>query len=120
MEQLAWNPTSDKIAYTCRKKTGLEYAVSTNSDIYVYDLKTKQTTNITEENKGYDTNPQYSPDGKYMVFQLPAVHPREFAFLISPPVLAIFPAGRYSVCIQSEILPAVLSVAQPLPSHSSA
>ena len=69
MEQLAWNPTSDKIAYTCRKKTGLEYAVSTNSDIYVYDLKTKQTTNITEENKGYDTNPQYSPDGKYIAWQ---------------------------------------------------
>ena len=69
MEQLAWNPASDKIAYTCRKKTGLEYAVSTNSDIYVYDLKTKQTTNITEENKGYDTNPQYSPDGKYIAWQ---------------------------------------------------
>ena len=46
------------------QKTGKEYAISTNSDIYVYDLNTKQTTNITEENKGYDTNPTYSPDGK--------------------------------------------------------
>ena len=64
IEQLAWNTTSDKIAYTRRKKTGKEYAISTNSDIYVYDLNTKQTTNITEENKGYDTNPTYSPDGK--------------------------------------------------------
>ena len=64
IEQLAWNITSDKIAYTSRKKTGKEYAISTNSDIYVYDLNTKQTTNITEENKGYDTNPTYSPDGK--------------------------------------------------------
>ena len=64
IEQLAWNTTSDKIAYTSRKKTGKEYAISTNSDIYVYDLNTKQTTNITEENKGYDTNPIYSPDGK--------------------------------------------------------
>lgn len=64
IEQLAWNTTSDKIAYTSRKKTGKEYAISTNSDIYVYDLNTKQTTNITEENKGYDTNPTYSPDGK--------------------------------------------------------
>ena len=63
-EQFAWNTTSDKIAYTSRKKTGKEYAISTNSDIYVYDLNTKQTTNITEENKGYDTNPTYSPDGK--------------------------------------------------------
>ena len=64
IEQLAWNTTSVKIAYTSRKKTGKEYAISTNSDIYVYDLNTKQTTNITEENKGYDTNPTYSPDGK--------------------------------------------------------
>ena len=64
IEQLAWNTTSDKIAYTSRKKTGKEYAISTNSDIYVYDLNTKQTTNITEENKGYDTNTTYSPDGK--------------------------------------------------------
>ncbi len=64
IEQLAWNTTSDKIAYTSRKKTGKKYAISTNSDIYVYDLNTKQTTNITEENKGYDTNPTYSPDGK--------------------------------------------------------
>lgn len=64
IEQLAWNTTSDKIAYTSRKKMGKEYAISTNSDIYVYDLNTKQTTNITEENKGYDTNPTYSPDGK--------------------------------------------------------
>ena len=64
IEQLAWNTPSDKIAYPSRKKTGKEYAISTNSDIYVYDLNTKQTTNITEENKGYDTNPTYSPDGK--------------------------------------------------------
>nr|WP_321332085.1 S9 family peptidase [uncultured Bacteroides sp.] len=64
MEQLAWNTTSDKIAYTCRKKTGKAYALSTNSDIYVYDLKNKQTINLTDGMMGYDTNPQYSPDGK--------------------------------------------------------
>ncbi|MDL2299586.1 S9 family peptidase [Bacteroides sp. OttesenSCG-928-E20] len=64
MEQLAWNTTSDKVAYTCKKKVGREYSLSTNSDIYVYDLKTKQSINITEGNMGYDTNPQYSPDGK--------------------------------------------------------
>lgn len=69
IEQLAWNTTSDKVAYTCRKKTGLEYAISTNSDIYIYDLNIKKTENITEENKGYDTNPQYSPDGKYIAWQ---------------------------------------------------
>ncbi|AVM53442.1 dipeptidyl aminopeptidase/acylaminoacyl peptidase [Bacteroides zoogleoformans] len=69
IEQLAWSPASDKVAYTCRKKTGLAYAISTNSDIYIYDLATKKTNNITEDNKGYDTNPQYSPDGKYIAWQ---------------------------------------------------
>ena len=69
IEQLAWSPSSDKVAYTCRKKTGLAYAISTNSDIYIYDLASKETKNITEENKGYDTNPQYSPDGKYIAWQ---------------------------------------------------
>ncbi len=69
MEQLAWNVSSDKVAYTCRKKTGKEYALSTNSDIYVYDLNTRTTTNITEGMMGYDTNPQYSPDGKYIAWQ---------------------------------------------------
>lgn len=64
MEQLAWNTTSDKVAYTCRKKTGLAYSLSTNSDIYVYDLNSKQSVNISEGMMGYDTNPQYSPDGK--------------------------------------------------------
>ena len=69
IEQLAWNTTSDKIAYTSRKKTGKEYALSTNSDIYVYDLNTKETTNISEGIMGYDTNPQYSPDGKFIAWQ---------------------------------------------------
>ena len=62
-EQLAWNNTSDNIAYTSRKKTGKEYAFSTNSDIYIYDLNKKTTKNITEGMMGYDTNPQYSPQG---------------------------------------------------------
>ncbi len=63
IEQLAWNSSSDQIAYTSRKKVGKEYAISTNSDIYVYDLATKSTTNLSEGMMGYDTNPQYSPDG---------------------------------------------------------
>ena len=46
MEQLAWSPSSVKVAYTSRKKVGKDYARSTNSDIYVYDLNTNQTTNI--------------------------------------------------------------------------
>ena len=73
IEQLAWNPNNEEIAYTCRKKTGLDYAISTNSDIYLIKVesqklkvesqKLKDERNITEDNKGYDTNPSYSPDG---------------------------------------------------------
>ena len=69
VEQLAWNPNNEEIAYTCRKKTGLDYAVSTNSDIYLYDLRTRRHKNLTEANKGYDTNPSYSPDGKWIAWQ---------------------------------------------------
>ena len=63
IEQLAWNPNNREIAYTCRKKTGLDYAVSTNSDIWLYNLQNRQHRNITPENGGYDINPAYSPDG---------------------------------------------------------
>ncbi|MBO4666428.1 MAG: S9 family peptidase [Paludibacteraceae bacterium] len=63
IEQLAWNPNNKELAYTCRKKTGLDYAVSTNSDIYLYDLETGKHTNVTPDNGGYDINPAYSPDG---------------------------------------------------------
>ena len=69
MEQLAWNPNNKEIAYTCRKKTGIEYAVSTNSDIFLYDVEKQTHKNITEGNKGYDTNPAYSPDGKRIAWQ---------------------------------------------------
>lgn len=69
IEQLAWSKDSKKIAYTSRKKTGAEYAKSTDSDIYLYDLETQKTTNLckadpADQNMGYDTNPQFSPDGK--------------------------------------------------------
>ncbi|WP_416349568.1 prolyl oligopeptidase family serine peptidase [Proteiniphilum sp.] len=69
MEQLAWSPDSKTVAYTSRKKTGKEYAVSTNSDIYFYDLETGKTRNMTEGMMGYDVNPQFSPDGKYLAWQ---------------------------------------------------
>ncbi len=68
IEQIAWNPNGEELAYTCRKKTGLEYAVSTNSDIYIYNLATRSHTNLTEGNMGYDTNPQYSPDGQKLAW----------------------------------------------------
>ena len=97
IEQLAWSPDSRQIAYTCRKKTGLDYAVSTDSDIYLYDIESGKTINLCKPsdyvaptvdytrslqyqpvnapikegkdyNLGYDTNPQFSPDGKYIAW----------------------------------------------------
>ena len=96
IEQLNWSRDSRQIAYTCRKKTGLQYAISTDADIYLYDIEGKTTVNLckpegykpvkvdptrsmknqavnSEENQknnpGYDTNPQFSPDGRYIAWQ---------------------------------------------------
>ncbi len=69
IEQLAWSPDGKYVAYTCRKKTGLEYALSTNSDIYLYSLADGTTVNLTEGMMGYDTNPQFSPDGTMIAWQ---------------------------------------------------
>ncbi len=69
VEQLAWSPDGKIIAYTCRKKTGKDYAISTNSDIYFYNIETKKTENKTEGMMGYDQNPVFSPDGKYMAWE---------------------------------------------------
>ena len=96
IEQLAWSPDSKAIAYTCRKKEGLQYAISTDSDIYLYNIGTRETKNLCKEagyvepkvdatksmkhqavnapenlknNPGYDTNPQFSADGKYIAWQ---------------------------------------------------
>ena len=95
IEQLAWSNDSKQIAYTCRKKTGLEYSISTDSDIYLYDVDSKTTRNLCKpanyqapavdptrtlaiqavnapenlkNNVGYDQNPQFSPDGKYIAW----------------------------------------------------
>ena len=96
IEQIDWSKDGKTIAYTSRKKTGVEYAISTDTDIYLYNVETGETTNIckpadykepeidpsktmannpvnSEENlknnPGYDQNPQYSPDGKYIAWQ---------------------------------------------------
>jgi len=93
VEQLAWSPDSKTIAYTCRKKVGKAYAVSTDSDIFLYELTTRKTTNICkpegyvapetddavsfqsqavnndlDTNPGYDQEPSFSPDGKYIAW----------------------------------------------------
>ncbi len=95
MEQLAWSPDSKNIAYTCRKKTGVDYAISTDADIYLYNVETGKTVNLckpadykevkvdatktmknqvinhqtADVNVGYDVNPRFSPDGKYIAWQ---------------------------------------------------
>ena len=111
VEQLAWSPDSKQIAFTCRTKTGLAYSVSTDSDIFLYNVESKnlndtknlckrgiefdvvpdgclpyecdnmldptktlknQFVNTTDEwgdyNVGYDLNPQFSPDGRYVAW----------------------------------------------------
>lgn len=69
VEQLAWSPDGKIIAYTCRKKTGKEYSLSTNSDIYFYSIETGKTENKTEGMMGYDLNPIFSPDGKWLAWE---------------------------------------------------
>ena len=68
-EQIVWSPDSKTLAYVCKKKVGREYAVSTNSDIYLYDVVSGETSNFTEGMMGYDQNPVYSPDGKYLAWE---------------------------------------------------
>ena len=94
VEQLAWSPDSKQVVYTCRKKVGKAYAISTDSDIFLYDLATKQVRNLckpadyvapeveadrslqhqavnrpaTDCNMGYDQNPQFSPNGRYVAW----------------------------------------------------
>jgi len=68
IEQFDWSPDGNTVAYTSRKKTGKAYAESTNSDIYLYAVDNKETTNITKENLGYDINPCFSPDGKQIAW----------------------------------------------------
>jgi dipeptidyl aminopeptidase/acylaminoacyl peptidase len=69
MEQITWSPDSKSIVYTARKKTGMAYSISTNSDIYQYDLASGQTRNLTSGMMGYDVNPKFSPDGSYIAWQ---------------------------------------------------
>ena len=69
IEQFAWSPDSRTLAYTAKKLSGKAYALSTNSDIFFYDVITGEVRNISEANKGYDRNPQFSPDGQFVAWQ---------------------------------------------------
>jgi dipeptidyl aminopeptidase/acylaminoacyl peptidase len=62
LEQLAWSPDSRFIAYSCRKLTGKKYAFSTNTEIYIYNVETAETS-VIDMKGGYDTDPAWSPDG---------------------------------------------------------
>ncbi len=69
-EDYSWSNDGSKVYYVCKKEYGTSYAQSTNTDIYQYDLETKETTNLTEANKGYDTNPVVSGDGLLAYLQM--------------------------------------------------
>ncbi|MDR2927869.1 MAG: S9 family peptidase [Cytophagaceae bacterium] len=69
MEQVAWMPDGKKIAYTCKKLAGKDYALSTNTDIYLYNIENQQTENMTEGMMGYDINPVFSPDGNSLAWE---------------------------------------------------
>lgn len=65
---LAWSPDGKYIAYACKKLTGKAYSLSTNTDIYLYDVTTGEEKNITEGNMGYDKVPVFSPDGSMIAY----------------------------------------------------
>jgi len=67
--EISWNPDGKYIAYTTKRLTGKADAVSTNSDIYLYDVTTGKEVNISEGNPGYDKYPVFSPDGSMIAYQ---------------------------------------------------
>jgi len=68
-DEFNWSPDGSRIAYNSRKQNGTAEAISTNSDIFLYNFANKQTVNISALNKGYDKNPQFTPDGKKIFWQ---------------------------------------------------
>ena len=67
IEQLCWSPDGRFIAYSCKKLTGKEYAFSTNTEIYIYNIQSGETQEITVGG-GYDTHPIWSPDGNHLAW----------------------------------------------------
>ena len=69
LEQVNFSPDGKYLAYTCRKKVGKDYAMSTNSDIYLYEIATGKCSNVSEGIMGYDQNPVFSHDGKRLAWE---------------------------------------------------
>jgi dipeptidyl aminopeptidase/acylaminoacyl peptidase len=69
-EDYIWSPDNKSILYVCKKKAGTDYAISTNTNLYEYNLETGKTENRTESNLGYDTNPLFSPTGNLTWLQM--------------------------------------------------
>ena len=67
-EQIAWSPDGKEIAFTCKMLEGIDFAEQTNSDIYLIPATGGEPKNITKSMMGYDMNPAYSPDGKFIAF----------------------------------------------------
>jgi len=69
-EDYVWGPKGENIYYVSKKLAGTEYASSTNTDIYKYNLKSKKTENVTQDNPGYDTSPAFSSKGNLAWLQM--------------------------------------------------
>jgi dipeptidyl aminopeptidase/acylaminoacyl peptidase len=67
--EISWSPDGKYVAYTSKKLKGIDYARSTNTDIYLFDVSTGKEINITEGNMGYDRYPVFSPDGTKIAYQ---------------------------------------------------
>jgi len=67
-EDFVWSPNSESLVYVCKKKFGKDYALSTNTDLYWYNVKDGSTKNLTEGMMGYDMNPAFSKDGRFLAF----------------------------------------------------
>ncbi|AXE18775.1 S9 family peptidase [Runella rosea] len=69
-EDFIWHPDGKRIVYVTKKKFGTAYAVSTNTDLFEYDITTGITKNLTEENKGYDVAPEFNSRGQLAWLQM--------------------------------------------------
>ena len=59
-----WHPDGKHIVYVAEKKLGTPLVLSTNTDLYSYDISTGKTENLTVTNKGADASPAFNANGK--------------------------------------------------------